>query len=365
MRARTPITRPIVVLATTALVSLAGFGRPAAALACGGWAIAPTPNPATGSSQLLGIGEVSSTDVWAVGLSNDPATGAPLAEHWNDTSWSIVPTASTGGWLWDADGAASNDVWAAGDGVLEHWNGSTWSSVAIPLPSGGASPRIRTIEAVAANDVYAAGWYTARTVERTLLLHWNGTAWSRLATPNQGRRISTELWGVSIRSSSDIWTVGRYLDRAGEHTYSAHWNGTSWSKPAMPATVATFDTFLGRVADVGTAGAWAVGMSGETALIERWQSGAWHIVNGVAGVTYLDGVLAFGTGDVYASGNVNGAAFVEHWNGTAWSTVPTPSVSPAGEGLNDLDGTSDADIWAAGDQGDGSGDLLTLVEHAC
>jgi hypothetical protein len=337
--------------------------RPEAALACPGWAVQATPNPASGPSQLLGIGEVSPTDVWAVGLTNTPSPGAPLAEHFNGTSWSIVPTASASGWLWAVDGAASNDVWAGGDGVLERWRGSSWSRVTIPLPRGASSPVVRDIDVVSANDVWAVGWYT-KSVERTLVLHWNGSSWSRIASPNQGRRISTELWGIAVRSASDVWTVGGYLNR-GEFTYSAHWNGTGWTKPAMPASPSTQETYLGQVATVGTAGAWAVGSSGSGPLIERFQAGAWHIVAGVAGVDFLHGLIAFSATNVYASGGDAGEPAVEHWNGTSWNAVTTPSVPPGANGLWDLDGTAGTDLWAAGDQGDGSGGLSTLVEHAC
>ena len=336
---------------------------PSVASGCGGWLESPTPGLST-QSQLLGISEITPTDVWAVGLTNSPVPGASLAEHFSGSSWSVVSPA-TAGFLWSVDGAAANDVWAVGDiGSFEHWNGAAWSSVAIPLPKGGSEPVLRDVESVSATDVWAVGWYTANGTGKTLVEHWDGTSWTRIASPNQGRRISTQLWGVAVRSGSDVWVVGRYV-KAGEYTFSAHWNGSSWSTPAMPASPSTSETYLGNVVTVGTAGTWAVGSSGNAgALVERYSAGAWHIVTAVADVDFLHGLLAFAPKNIYASGSKGGEPIVEHWDGTMWSAVPTPTVLPAANGLWSLDGASPTDIWGAGDQG-GTPSPQTLVEHYC
>jgi hypothetical protein len=133
----------------------------------------------------------------------------------------------------------------------------------------------------------------------------------------------------------------------------------------MPPSPSTQETYLGQVAAVGTAGAWAVGSSGGADLIERFLGGAWTIVSGVSGVSFLHGLLAFGPRDAYASGSANGEPVVENWDGTSWAQMATPSVPPGNNGLWDLDGLSDGDLWGVGDEGDGSGGLQTLAEHYC
>jgi len=345
--------------------SVVAIATPAtAAMACGGWAVVPTPSLTT-ASQLLGIAEIGPGDVWAVGLTNSPFPGAPLAEHWDGAAWSVVPTApGASGFLWAVDGAVSDDAWAVGDtGTIEHWNGTAWSNVAIPLPSGASHPFLRDVHAVSSTDVWAVGWYTASATEKTLVLHWNGSSWSRIPSPIQAKRVATEFWGVAVRSDTDVWAVGRYV-KNGEFTFSAHWNGSSWSKPTMPASPSTQDTYLGQVVTVGTAGAWAVGTSGSGDLIERYANGGWQIVTGLTGVGGLHGLLAFGPANIYASGGSNGEPVAEHWNGASWSGVATPAVPPGENGLFDLDGQSGTDLWGAGDQG-GTGGVQTLVEHAC
>ena len=46
---------------------------------------------------LRGVAAVSANDIWAVGYSSDPSTGAShtLTEHWDGTAWSVVPSPDT------------------------------------------------------------------------------------------------------------------------------------------------------------------------------------------------------------------------------------------------------------------------------
>src|SRR5262249_15991512 len=100
-----------------------------AALALGSWTVVPTPNPAGGGQNILNaIAMVSPSDGWAVGEGQYES----LAEHWNGSVWSIVPSPNLQT-LTDMKGVAavsSTDVWAVGDnggvGMTMHWNGSAW-----------------------------------------------------------------------------------------------------------------------------------------------------------------------------------------------------------------------------------------------
>src|SRR5580693_5035837 len=87
-----------------------------------------------------------------------------LVEQWNGTAWSIVPAAATGqafDQLVTVRCLAADDCWAVGEagpaqqnpsflpifpsaagdqGLIEHWNGTSWSvvpSATEPSPSGG------------------------------------------------------------------------------------------------------------------------------------------------------------------------------------------------------------------------------------
>lgn len=96
-------------------------------------------------SQVLpfhGVAPVSANDVWALG---SVSTTQTLTEHWNGTSWSMVPSPIVGGAGYTLTGVASistSDVWAAGDfgsngnpeqTLIEHWNGTSWSIVSVQI----------------------------------------------------------------------------------------------------------------------------------------------------------------------------------------------------------------------------------------
>ena len=64
------------------------------------WMEVPGAVPPTTASSLYGVAVVSGTDVWAVG-SVSGGEGKPLIEHWDGTSWAVVPNQGTslGGYL--------------------------------------------------------------------------------------------------------------------------------------------------------------------------------------------------------------------------------------------------------------------------
>src|SRR5437764_621866 len=52
------------------------------------WSVVSSPNVGTSSNVLNGVAVVSANDVWAVGY----YSGGTLIEHWDGTSWSVVPS---------------------------------------------------------------------------------------------------------------------------------------------------------------------------------------------------------------------------------------------------------------------------------
>jgi hypothetical protein len=92
------------------------------------WQVVPSPDPRPsghGLSELRGIAAISPTDIWAVG---GPGTGGntPLTEHWDGTSWSIIPS-PTG-----SEGSAVVAVTALSDGTV----------AAVGFHLGGTQPLI-------------------------------------------------------------------------------------------------------------------------------------------------------------------------------------------------------------------------------
>jgi hypothetical protein len=100
------------------------------------------------------------------------------------------------------------------------------------------------VSARSGSDAWAVGFdssYYTPDVEDTLTLHWNGTAWTQVASPTPSSISYNELYGVSARSGSDAWAVGDYGDCATAlgktDTLIAHWNGTAWTNASAITTV--------------------------------------------------------------------------------------------------------------------------------
>jgi hypothetical protein len=64
------------------------------------------------------------------------------------------------------------------------------------------------------------------------ILHWNGTGWRTAAEGPSGFGGYT---GVAARSTINAWAVGYNTDsQRVNHTVTKHWNGTNWSRVASP-----------------------------------------------------------------------------------------------------------------------------------
>jgi hypothetical protein len=208
--------------------------------------------PGPGSAFLNDFAPVAANDIWVVGdrdnTSASEATGKTMIEHWNGSSWTVVPTPNPGSGaniLRGAVAVSASDVWAdgfynsgAGDRTLiEHWNGAAWSVTPSPNGSTGGN-YLSGLSAVAANDVWAAGSYTIAGVYRTLILHWDGVSWSISPTPSPG--VGTKypqgalLRTVTARAANDAWAVGRYWDGSRFRNLALHWDGSTWSQVATP-----------------------------------------------------------------------------------------------------------------------------------
>jgi hypothetical protein len=92
-------------------------------------------NP-SGTEALDGVAAFAPDDVWAVGFSG--AIARTLAEHWNGSAWTVVPTANgntaSGGTnvLRAVAGVSTVDLWAVGSyldasnhtlTLIEHYTG--------------------------------------------------------------------------------------------------------------------------------------------------------------------------------------------------------------------------------------------------
>lgn len=200
------------------------------------WAVIPRASGEPNSAELMSAAAVSATDIWMVGDVSGPGTYEPLIEHWDGTALHVVasaPISSTGhDFLLGVAAAGHADVWAVGQTgrrptpIIEHFNGSSWTQV--PQPASGYDSSLRSASVVSSNDVWAVG---SQNLSQTVTEHWNGTRWSLVPSPFPTHDYAQNtLTGVVALSSGDVWAVGQTLLGFSEYqTLAEHWNGSAWS----------------------------------------------------------------------------------------------------------------------------------------
>jgi hypothetical protein len=355
--------------------------RPAAWLGCVGLvlllgaAAAPSspPVPITRFPGVLyGVSAVSGSDVWAAGVRYRPPVSQTLLLRWNGRRWvrTASPNPGTERFLLAVSAVSRTDAWAVGSydtstaekTLALHWNGTTWAQV--PTPDPGAGEReLDAVSAVSGTDAWATGHYaTTAGVRRTLALHWNGTSWAQVPTPDPGAG-ERELGAVSAVSGTDAWAAGYYVTSAGaEDTLMAHWNGAAWTQVPSPDPGGSFGTEILGVSALSGSDAWATGDYGAGTVTKtlalRWNGTTWAQVptpspGGINNI--LDAVSAHSPNDAWAVGIYVARQGVlktlaAHWNGSAWRQVPSPDPGGIlGTELNGVSALSGTHAWAAGD----------------
>jgi len=294
------------------------------------WATFPSPDLIAGDPNnwagLSAIDATSATNAFAVGSASVAVGGGAVALRYNGTSWSRtnVPNAA-GDSFTDVQAFTATDAWAVGrstptfNGVTlaRHWNGSTWAAVTTPSP-GTRDNRLLAVSGTSPSDVWAVGWYRdlpyGNRTQHSLVLHWNGSAWSRVTSPDVGNA-QTVLKDVIALSQKDAWAVGYTTDfGGGASAVALHWDGTRWSVAAAPA-LGTLDT----VAALSPADIWASGTDSAGAIrLANWRGTSWTTMSapaaGGTGTPALTGMAAVAPSTVWAVGSV--------WDGTNGTGTP-------------------------------------------
>jgi len=355
------------------LAALCGCSLFASSMLARSWVEVPAPIPPPASSS--GIAAVTDTDVWSVGYGLQDGVNVVMTQHWDGTAWDAIPAQMPAEQPYSFfDGAialSSRNVWAVGNSLdsdaivvsnlIEHWDGTSWQIVPSPNVSRKDNA-LFAISAVSPHDIWAVG-YSDRILGlhhfNPLALHWDGTAWTIVPTPATD---GGSLLDVKAFASDNVWAVGEHQVLSGhtvtESTYILHWDGTIWSIVPSPNNPVTINTLRG-VSGAAANDIWAVGTTGVSptdngALALHWDGTAWTIVPTATttGADPLSAVLAVKPHSVWAVGTVDGTPLTERWNGTAWSVVPTPPVVPSA-GLVALSLSRSGSLWASGYQGTG------------
>ncbi|MBK8181307.1 MAG: hypothetical protein IPK67_20985 [Planctomycetes bacterium] len=199
-------------------------------------------------------------DLWAAGSHVVVVPGGWVghqirADHWDGTAWTtaatpLPPTSTGAGYsgsrISGLKAFASNDVWFVGEWVgpypglqslqpalAMHWDGSSFTLVPTPAAQPNAEQGLEAVDGVAPNDVWAVGGGGDGDLSSyPYILHWDGSSWSRVASPLVG--FQQRLHDVIAFRTDDVWAVGEALDNSGYVGVLQHWDGSSWSNATPP-----------------------------------------------------------------------------------------------------------------------------------
>ncbi len=194
---------------------------------------------------------------------------APQTTNWG-TSGGV-----TGAWVQDIEAVGPDTVWMSGNwfggtsgtqrvGLLMRWDGSNFTSFATPYVAVTSNGQVtEDISAVDQNDIWViGGTSTGNMSTPSFIWHWNGSQWSHRPGPTPGDR--HRLTSVAAVSANDVWVSGYYqIGASGPLTpFFLHWNGSQWSVLPSPNFVTRLKAF--NASDIYGVGATILRFNGTT-----------------------------------------------------------------------------------------------------
>lgn len=292
----------------------------------------------------------------------DPALAAC---GWNSFRIPVYSSARYPAGIESVAAVAANDVWAAGfwtnplsgqmPGLVLRWNGTAWRVV--PFPGSGHA--VTYSIAALGGDVWAVG----QNAPRALILHWTGNRWVMVSDPTGS---PSSLEEVTIVSPHDVWAIGSQV--------VLHWNGARWSRVAGPDFGQDGDN-LGVARIPGTTAVWIYGLDhssgGSGTSVARWTGSSWQKFRLPGGNTSSTmsarGIAAASASSAWIGFAADNGAGISrtvmlHWDGSVWARVSVPN--PGGNAqLAGLAAVSGSSAWAVGTYLTSGSRLHSFVLH--
>ena len=176
-----------------------------------------------------------------------------------------------------------------------------------------------------------------------LALLWNGSRWSRVATPAPMDQ-AVNLQGVSCASTYSCVAVGYLTGSNGFRPYAEHWDGKKWATGSVPTPAKHSGTVeLTSVSCASAKSCMAVGYNysgsrrdGSAPVTAAWNGAKWKLISAPKGrsqgLTTLYGVSCAGPARCVSVGRAgatpfdsSGAMLAQMWNGSSWRVMHTPT----------------------------------------
>jgi hypothetical protein len=323
----------------------------ASSCSAGGWCPYVRPH---GPGALLALWADTPDDIWAVG------DGGTILHRKKAGKWAATPVATSLS-LKAVWGSKPEDVWTVGHdpaaagaapatdggapatdggapatdgGAILHWNGSAWSR----LRSNTIEP-LYGVWGSGTDDIWAVG-------QGGIILRGNAASgFSRVADPSLPDLSSVLLTGIWGSGANDVWIVG-------STGTLVHWDGSVWKPFISPASP---NKHLQHVWGAASDDVWAVGDSG---TVLHFDGDMWRKIDPLSiGIKSEDLTSVWGATDgprerIWVTG-VSGALFGWSWNNAAMASAATVSaatkVSVTTQNLRSVGGAASGDVWAVGD----------------
>jgi len=354
-----------VLLSATGGWAQAAAGHPTSAP---GWRPVSQQGPANGVTYVGGFVATGPKDAWSTWSSCDPCGGANpkvdvWLEHWAGLAWRRVSVPSDirpfVGFVNGMAASSPSDLWLFTTGRAAHWNGKHWGIMKIP--SWVVRYNLSGDVALTVADfgpgnlwVFSSGIDSFKPTV-PFAARYNGHRWTKAVLP--------AIPGlVSVVGPDDIWASA--VSGINGKPLLMHWNGTSWSKMSQPKPAhvpAHYSAQVGGLLAVGPSDVWmeqdiekGLGIS-RTQYLLHWNGSKWSYIPIGFPASYIQNMAPDGHGGLWLSDVEATRAqlrYLAHFNPSAgrWGRQLVPP--PPGMGvqqlltLNQIPGTSS--MWAAG-----------------
>lgn len=292
------------------------------------------------------------------------------AEGVSTNQWEVQSPEMNANWLNDIWADSDHNVFVVGYGMngatIGHYDGQTWRTMESYIMAEPAG-ELTAIWGSSANNIFAVGGTIVQNYGRTMILHYNGAAWSIMNADFPGCLF--DVWGSG---ANDVFA-------AGLGGLIIHWNGQTWAQMNIDAAInlANSAPDIQGIWGDGPNNVFCVGTCANinsqqtVSTIMHYQDGQWSRLQEIPSVSLYDiwGASGGGAGsasgsDIWAagdriyrcqgggiwqgtgSGSGSGGTGSGTWVGT-WVDV-TPSNIPEGFYLNRIAGRAANDIMAVG-----------------
>jgi hypothetical protein len=213
--------------------------------------------------RLAGVADLSSTNAWAVSTRG-------VIEHWDGGAWTVAstpqpnPANTFGNRVSSISADSASDLWVAGTYTTPdyttaayalHYKTGAWSVELMAQPAS-SSVSIGAVTALSPSNAWAVG----QTGTDPLIEHWDGKSWSLQSTVSGVQYPS--LTAVAARSASDVWAFGTQLNAnfTAQIPLVLHFDGQAWSSVASPTGTATYSALNAATTTLAGPHVWAFGV---------------------------------------------------------------------------------------------------------